>query len=143
MCYTGEPRLSGTNNWEIFKKHINGDRDIFTLFDGIRDSAARMRQALADGDWDGIGATMRDAYPKRKQLAPNITTPHMEKIVETALAGGAEAAKICGAGGGGCIAFLCADGHKAEVEAALAAIDVEVLNWTLARQGLIVREVAQ
>ncbi|MDT5261703.1 MAG: D-glycero-alpha-D-manno-heptose-7-phosphate kinase, partial [Acidobacteriota bacterium] len=25
ICYTGEPRLSGTNNWEIFKKHIDGD----------------------------------------------------------------------------------------------------------------------
>src|SRR3954470_13140267 len=25
ICYTGEPRLSGTNNWEIFKNHIDGD----------------------------------------------------------------------------------------------------------------------
>ena len=23
ICYTGEPRLSGTNNWEIFKRHIS------------------------------------------------------------------------------------------------------------------------
>ena len=26
LCYTGEPRNSGTNNWEITKKHIDGDR---------------------------------------------------------------------------------------------------------------------
>src|SRR5918997_5681923 len=25
ICYTGEPRLSGTNNWEITKNHIDGD----------------------------------------------------------------------------------------------------------------------
>jgi len=46
ICYTGEPRLSGTNNWEIFKKHIDGDAQLFEIFDAIRDSALRMRQAL-------------------------------------------------------------------------------------------------
>ncbi|MEJ7711454.1 MAG: hypothetical protein WKF84_16710 [Pyrinomonadaceae bacterium] len=68
ICYTGEPRLSGTNNWEIFKKHINGDAEIFSLFGGIRDTAERMRQALAASNWNEVSATMRDAYPKRKQL---------------------------------------------------------------------------
>src|SRR5207237_10692476 len=32
LCYTGEPRNSGTNNWEITKKHIDGDRRIFDCF---------------------------------------------------------------------------------------------------------------
>ena len=43
ICYTGEPRLSGTNNWEIFKRHIDGDPELFELFDGIRDSRAHAR----------------------------------------------------------------------------------------------------
>src|SRR5688572_13359830 len=33
LCYTGEPRNSGTNNWEITKKHIDGDRHIFECFE--------------------------------------------------------------------------------------------------------------
>src|ERR671933_2779541 len=41
ICYTGEPRLSGINNWEMFKTHIDGDPDIFRRFDGIRDSVLR------------------------------------------------------------------------------------------------------
>src|SRR5215203_3050227 len=28
VCYTGEPRNSGTNNWDITKKHIDGDAEI-------------------------------------------------------------------------------------------------------------------
>jgi D-glycero-alpha-D-manno-heptose-7-phosphate kinase len=65
----------------------------------------------------------------------------MEMLVEKALANGAEAAKVCGAGGGGCIAFLCAEGRRADVERALAAEEgVEVLSWQLAREGLVVRE---
>ncbi len=141
ICYTGEPRLSGINNWEMFQTHIAGDPTIFQLFDGIRDAAQRMRAALVANDWTEVRAVMQAAYPNRKRLAPNITTPHMEMLVEKALANGAEAAKVCGAGGGGCIAFLCADGRKSEVERALGAeADVQMLQWNFAPDGLIVRE---
>jgi D-glycero-alpha-D-manno-heptose-7-phosphate kinase len=141
ICYTGEPRLSGTNNWEIFKNHIDGDPVLFELFEGIRDSASAMRTALASNDWGRVGTVMRDAYPNRKRLAPNVTTPHMEHLVKTALGGGALAAKVCGAGGGGCIAFLCEEGAKESVGRALAAEEgAEVLEWSFARDGLVVRE---
>jgi D-glycero-alpha-D-manno-heptose-7-phosphate kinase len=141
ICYTGEPRLSGINNWEMFKSHIDGDPLIFESFEKIRDSAREMHLALATNDWGRVASVMRDAYPNRKRLAPNITTPHMEHLVETALRSGALAAKVCGAGGGGCIAFLCEEGAKESVERALAAQgDTEVLRWSFARDGLVVRE---
>jgi D-glycero-alpha-D-manno-heptose-7-phosphate kinase len=141
ICYTGEPRLSGINNWEIFKRHIDGDTELFELFDGIRDSARNMREALLADDWDRVAQVMKNAYPNRKRLAPTITTPQMDMLVEKALANGAEAAKVCGAGGGGCIAFFCSAGRRADVEAALAAEEgAQVLDWTLAHDGLVVRE---
>lgn len=142
ICYTGEPRLSGINNWEILKRHIDGDRELFQMFEGIRDSATRMREALLANDWERMGASMRLAYPNRKKLAPRITTPQMDLLVEKAMAHGAVGAKVCGAGGGGCIAFLCAEGRKAEVERALAAAaGAEVLDWKVAREGLVVKEI--
>ena len=65
----------------------------------------------------------------------------MEKLVKKALANGAEAAKVCGAGGGGCIAFFCAEGRKAEVERTLnEEAGAEVLDWKFAQEGLIVTE---
>jgi len=131
ICYTGEPRLSGTNNWEIFKRHIDGDSELFELFDGIRNSALRMRSALLADDWDEVRETMR----------AGVTTPQMERLVEKALANGAEAAKVCGAGGGGCIAFLCAEGRKADVERALNAEQgAEVLDWKFSAEGLVVTQ---
>jgi D-glycero-alpha-D-manno-heptose-7-phosphate kinase len=142
VCYTGEPRLSGTNNWEIFKNHIDGDPELFRLFDGIRDTALQMRVALSAGDWPRVAEIMRDAYPKRKRLAPNMTTPHMDRLVERALANGALAAKVCGAGGGGCIAFLCEEGANESVESALSEEHgAQVLKWSFARDGLVVREI--
>ena len=142
ICYTGEPRLSGINNWEVFKRHIDGDRELFQMFEGIRDSARRMRESLLADDWERVAESMRSAHPNRKSLAPNITTPQMDAVIETALANGAEAAKVCGAGGGGCIAFLCAPGRKQDVEAALSQEEgVEVLDWKVAREGLVVSEI--
>jgi D-glycero-alpha-D-manno-heptose-7-phosphate kinase len=141
ICYTGEPRLSGTNNWEMFKTHVEGDPTIFNLFENVRDSAREMRQALAGGDWRRVGEVMRAAYPNRKRLAPNITTPHMERLVERAMSSGAVGAKVCGAGGGGCIAFLCDEGAKDSVSRALSSEEgAQVLDWSFARDGLVVRE---
>jgi D-glycero-alpha-D-manno-heptose-7-phosphate kinase len=142
ICYTGEPRLSGINNWEVFKRHIDGDSELFELFEGIRDSARNMREALLANDWARVSETMKNAYPNRKRLAPTITTPQMDMLVEKALAHGAEAAKVCGAGGGGCIAFFCSPGRREDVERALAVEDgVEVLKWKVDREGLLVKEI--
>ena len=141
ICYTGEPRLSGTNNWDIMKRHIDGDAELFGLFEGIRDSAIRMRGALLANDWKEVSATMQAAYPNRQRLAPGVTTAQMQRLIEKALTNGAEAAKVCGAGGGGCIAFLCAEGRKADVERTLNGQEgAEVLDWKFSREGLIVTE---
>lgn len=140
VCYTGEPRNSGTNNWEITKRHIDGDKELFEIFDGIRDTSLAVRKALLANKWDEVGIILRDAHPQRKRLSPHITTPHMDAIIESAIANGAIAAKVCGAGGGGCIAFFCEDGRKLDVENALASHKgVEVLAWSLAKDGLVVR----
>lgn len=139
ICYTGEPRNSGTNNWEITKGHIDGDREIFEIFEGIRDSSLSLRLALMERDWAEVGEILAKAHPERKRLSPNITTPRMDHLIETALANGAIAPKVCGAGGGGCIAFYCHDGRRQDVEAALAGEEgATVLNWQISHDGLTV-----
>lgn len=141
VLYTGEPRNSGTNNWEITKRHIDGDKELFEVFDGIRDTAVDLRKALLTGDWNAVGEILKNAAPQRKRLSPNITTPRMDELIEIAIANGAIAPKVCGAGGGGCIAFFCEEGKKAEVENALRAEkDAEVLDWKVSLDGLVIKE---
>ncbi len=137
VLYTGEPRNSGTNNWEITKRHIDGDKELFDIFEGIRDSSLHLRRAMLEGDWVECGEILKAAYPHRKRLSPNISTPHMDMLIEKALANGAIAPKICGAGGGGCIAFFCEEGRKQDVENALREeIGAEVLDWKVSMDGL-------
>jgi D-glycero-alpha-D-manno-heptose-7-phosphate kinase len=142
VCYTGEPRNSGTNNWEITKRHIDGDTELFDIFEGIRDDARNLREALLANDWEKTGEILKNAHPHRKRLSPNITTQHMDDLIEKAMQNGAIATKVCGAGGGGCIAFFCEDGRRPDVEKALAAEEegTQVLDWTLSAEGLSVKE---
>jgi D-glycero-alpha-D-manno-heptose-7-phosphate kinase len=137
VCYTGEPRNSGINNWEITKRHIDGDREIFAIFERIRDTAVATRTAVIAGDWDGLGEILIAAHADRQRLSPNITTPQMDHLIAVALAKGAIAPKVCGAGGGGCIAFYCEDGRRGDVEAALSRQEgARVLDWSVDPDGL-------
>jgi D-glycero-alpha-D-manno-heptose-7-phosphate kinase len=140
ICYTGEPRNSGINNWEITKRHIDGDQEIFEIFELIRDTSVSMRTAVLAHDWNRVGQLLADNHPERKRLSPNITTPQMDRIIDAALANGAIAPKVCGAGGGGCIAFFCEKGRRPDVETAIAAMPgAEVLDWRIDHDGLIVK----
>ncbi len=141
VVYTGEPRNSGTNNWEITKRHIDGDIETFAIFESIRDTAQNLRGALLANDWTKTGEILKNAYPQRKKLSPNITTAQMDLLISKAMSNGAIAAKVCGAGGGGCIALFCEEGRKIEVEKALAEEQgAEVLNWKICAEGLVINE---
>ena len=115
LCYTGEPRNSGTNNWEITKRHIDGDRYIFDCFERIRDTAADMREALAARRLGRGRARHRREWENRKRLAPGVTTPAIEDLIARATAAGATAAKVCGAGGGGCLFCYGPPGARAAI----------------------------
>ena len=136
LCYTGEPRNSGTNNWEITKRHIDGDRHVFDCFERIRDTAVAMRQALSEADWDGVGRAIADEWDNRKRLAPGVTTPTIDALIAGARAAGATAAKVCGAGGGGCLFCYAPPELREGVSAALAAGGARILDFRLERDGL-------
>jgi D-glycero-alpha-D-manno-heptose-7-phosphate kinase len=136
LCYTGEPRNSGTNNWEITKKHIDGDRHIFDCFERIRDTAAAMRQALSRGDWDDVGRAIVEEWENRKRLAPGVTTPAIDDLIRRAAAAGATAAKVCGAGGGGCMFCYGPPERRVAIAAALADGGARILDYRIERHGL-------
>jgi D-glycero-alpha-D-manno-heptose-7-phosphate kinase len=136
LCYTGLPRNSGTNNWEITKRHIDGDRAVFDCFERIRDTAAAMRRSLERGDWDGVARALAEEWDNRRRLAPGVTTPEIEALIAAAARAGATAAKICGAGGGGCLVCLAPPDRTQAVAAALAAGGARLLPFAVETDGL-------
>jgi len=136
LCYTGEPRNSGTNNWEIIKKHIDGDRHVFDCFERIRDTAVAMRDALTRRDWDQVGRALAEEWDNRKRLAPGVTTVTIDALIERAMRAGATAAKVCGAGGGGCLICYGPPGQRDAIRETLAAGGARLLDFSIERHGL-------
>jgi D-glycero-alpha-D-manno-heptose-7-phosphate kinase len=137
LAYTGAPRNSGTNNWEITKRHIDGDRHIFDCFERIRDTAATMRVALQRGDWEEIGRQIASEWANRKRLAPGVTTPAIDDLIARASAAGATAAKVCGAGGGGCLFCYGPPQAHSAIAAALADGGARLLDYRVEAEGLL------
>ena len=106
VCYTGAPRQSGINNWDITKRRIDGDVDVIRCFDEIVQAAHAMRAALERGDWTDAGSCLAAEWQTRKRLAPGVTTGEIDALLTAATAAGAWAGKVCGAGGGGCVFVL-------------------------------------
>jgi D-glycero-alpha-D-manno-heptose-7-phosphate kinase len=138
LAYTGAPRQSGINNWEVFKAHINGDRKVFRNFAQITEIACAMRAALARPDWREVGRLLAEEWKLRRTNAPGISTPLIEKLIAAARRQGGIAAKVCGAGGGGCVVFYVEKGAKERVAKALRASGGRVLPFHVAREGLTV-----
>src|SRR6201987_2619599 len=72
LAYTGAPRQSGINNWEVFKAHINGDKRVFRNFEKIADIAQSMYQALLRSQWEDVGRLLREEWKLRRTNAPGI-----------------------------------------------------------------------
>jgi D-glycero-alpha-D-manno-heptose-7-phosphate kinase len=138
LAYTGAPRQSGINNWKVFQAHIGGDRRVFRNFERIAEIARAMHRALAQADWPEVARLLREEWKLRKTNAPRITTPLIERLVAAARRNGAQAAKVCGAGGGGCLVFLCEPEACDRVAAAVAGCGGQVLAARVARAGLSV-----
>jgi D-glycero-alpha-D-manno-heptose-7-phosphate kinase len=136
LCYTGEPRQSGTNNWEIFKRHIDGDRHVFDCFERIRDTAVAMREALTRADWDAVGRSIASDWEHRKRLAPGVSTAAIDDLIARARGAGATAAKVCGAGGGGCLVCYGPPDRKQAIRDALGGGGARLLDFVFERDGL-------
>ena len=109
------------------------------VFDAIRDAAIGLREAIELQDWRGVALCLSAEWHARKRLAPGVTTREIDAFIERARFAGALAAKVCGAGGGGCLVCLTDPDRRSAVATALANGGATVLPFQIERTGLEVR----
>ena len=136
LAYSGDSRSSGVNNWDITKRHIDGDEGISAHFRRITEIAAATRNALTRHDWAELGRQVKLEWHERKALAPKVTTPAIDRLISHAEAAGALAGKVCGAGGGGCVFFLVEPNRRANVCHAVTEAGAQLLECPIDTVGL-------
>jgi D-glycero-alpha-D-manno-heptose-7-phosphate kinase len=139
LAYTGAPRNSGVNNWEVTKAYLDGNRKVVRNFAQITAIAGAMRAAIETGDWNEVGRLLREEWSHRRKNAPGISTPAIDRLVSVTRKAGALGAKVCGAGGGGCVFFLVEHGARDMVSRVIEDAGAEVLPVKVAPHGVTVR----
>jgi D-glycero-alpha-D-manno-heptose-7-phosphate kinase len=138
LAYTNASRNSGINNWDVTKRHIDGDDGVQRSFARIRDIASAMRTALERRDWHEVGRQIGAEWENRKQLAPGVTTPEIDAMMEAARKAGAIGGKVCGAGGGGCMFCFGDPADIPDIRQALHEAGARVLDFTIESRGLVI-----
>jgi D-glycero-alpha-D-manno-heptose-7-phosphate kinase len=136
LCYTGKPRQHGINNWEVFKRHIDGDRHVSQNLGKISIIARAVRKGLERNEWDEVGRLVREEWDFRRRNLRTISTPLIDKVISSARRQGALAGKVCGAGGGGCVTLVINPDARARVEAAVVAAGAKLLPLQIDRGGV-------
>ena len=123
---------SGMNNWDIFKKYIEGDRQVGTALKDIAKVSLRFEESINLMNVEAIKELFDMELAARKKVSDLYFTAELGQFcnqfnsIKDILS-----FKVCGAGGGGCLLILCATGAKESTKEKLTDSGVKVLPFEL------------
>ncbi len=138
LIHSGQSRNSGINNWQVTKDYLDGNKEVQTYMRGIQEATTELEAALKTGRYDEAARAIEFEMENRRKLAPGVLTPEMEELANYGKEHGAKAAKICGAGGGGCMMFWTNPSDKYPLIKKLRERDANVLDFHVDSEGLSV-----
>lgn len=108
LVYTGQQHHSGINNWQVIKGWLDGDPQTRKIFSLLADVSYDMKAAVLEKRLSDLPSLFEREYEARTQISEGFSSPEIRRLAELATKIGANA-KICGAGGGGCVLIWCPD----------------------------------
>ena len=70
---------------------------------------------LANGDLPDFADLLDEAWARKRELGPSITTTAVDDLYQTAKRAGARSGKLLGSGGGGFLLLFCDPAYQADV----------------------------
>lgn len=135
LYFTGASRSSAAIIDEQKRNASKGTGSAVEAMHRIKQSATDMKLAVLKGDVDGFASIVREAWEEKKKMASGISNPLIQKAMDVALAAGAKAGKVSGAGGGGFIMFVVDPVCKQAVESALKELGGTVMPFQFTDGG--------
>jgi D-glycero-alpha-D-manno-heptose-7-phosphate kinase len=132
LVYTGKSHHSGINNWQVIKQWLDADEQTRGAMKKLADISIEMRSAVLASDARLMAEIFDQEYVARVDLSDGFLSAEIRKLAEIAKSEKA-VAKICGAGGGGCVLVWCPDRQIASVRAAVEKAGFQTLPtqpWT-------------
>lgn len=143
LCYTGKSRMSGDIIKTVMGAYERGEQRTVNALKNLRRIAYETKDALMSADLRAFAALLQENWENQKQLDRSTSSEQIDQLFEVARSAGALGGKACGAGGGGCIIFYCAENTEHLVRKALLAQSVQIIEFNLENEGLQTWYVAQ
>lgn len=128
LVYTGRPHHSGLNNWQVMKAAVEGDEQTLQCLRELKNVAVQVVNTVVQKDWNGLATLFKEEYRYRVQLCEAFSSPEIVRLENLVMGVGADAVKICGAGGGGCVIVWCDPQSKEQVREECQKAGFQVLN---------------
>jgi len=135
LFYTGVSRESAQIIADQSSNVTAGAIDAIDAMHELKASALAMKECLLRGDFDGIVASMQGSWASKKRTARSVSNSRIDEIFESAMAAGARAGKISGAGGGGFMWFFVPPEKRMSVTRELGRFDGQVSNCHFTKHG--------
>lgn len=140
LCYSGQSRISGENNWTFFKRVVEGDRELLLLLEELGTYAEECAHQAKLGNLSGLIESSSKEWAVRKKLWPSCETEETRHLESVGRSAGAKFARLCGAGGGGVMLFFCDPSTRSAVVHSLSQSGGKVLDGQPVKKGLKVWE---
>ena len=135
LYYTGRSRSSAAIISEQQKNTSSGNAVASDAMHRIKQSSIDMKLALLKGDMAEFGRILGQAWEDKKKMAGAITNPVIQEAFDTAIAAGATAGKVSGAGGGGFMMLMVPPTRKTAVVKALGQLPGQVVPFQFTERG--------
>ena len=135
LFYTGVSRESARIIAEQSSGIAAGNADSLAAMHGLKREAQTMKECLLKGDMAGLVDSLRQGWEAKKATSSVVSNPLINGIYDAALAAGASAGKVSGAGGGGFMLFLVPPEKRMNVVRALAGFDGQLSHCHFTKHG--------
>jgi len=135
LYYTGVSRESARIIADQVSGIESGAEKSLDAMHQLKREAVQMKECLLRGDFGGIVESMRAGWEGKKRSARTVSTPMIEERYDAAIAAGALAGKVSGAGGGGFMMFFVQPDRRMEVIRTLQRFGGDISNCNFTKHG--------
>lgn len=135
LYFTGASRSSAAIINEQKKNASEGNQDVIAAMDKIKASAVDMKVSVLKGDIDSFAGILKESWEEKKKMAKSISNPMIQEAMDIAMASGAIAGKVSGAGGGGFIFFVVDPARRIDVINALQKLGGTIMPFQFSDGG--------
>ncbi len=138
LVFSGHAHLAGDIHLDILADYRSRTGTVLPGMHGLKEVGRQMRTALRSGDLRTFAELLNENWKYHQMLHPTCRTPQLQRFIDVGLANGALGAKVCGAGGGGCIVYYARDNEKPRLAAALTELGGKIIPFAFDPAGVVV-----